>query len=288
MLRLCSILSTFLLALAIAAPAAAKKNKKSDAASSAQGDASGQSTSDKVSSKLGADSDDRAGSKSSKKSKKKKKEEPKAEEPAKTETPAAEPAKEPTPEPDSWEKPPVEQEKPVGPAPKAIEKPKGDGRNWSAGLILGWSFLTDRRSGGADPYGLGFGIRGGYSFDFKLYVGVFYMYYLGSTETGTTAQTGLNSDISQNYMQFGAEFGYDWWAGPVIVRPSLEIGPALLIGSTNGVTASITRLMFGPGINVTYPMDQWFIGGEGRANIVSSNNGYSSILLAVHGGLRFD
>jgi hypothetical protein len=39
---------------------------------------------------------------------------------------------------------------------------------------------------------------------------------------------------------------------------------------------------------VVHPMDGFFIGGEARANIVPSSNGVSGILLALHGGLRFE
>ncbi|MFI5307037.1 MAG: hypothetical protein ACHQ53_06790 [Polyangiales bacterium] len=194
---------------------------------------------------------------------------------------------------DGWEKPPMEQEKPIGPPPKVAEEPKiGDGKQWSAGLIAGWAFKTDRSTAnlGADPYGLGLGLRGGYEWDFKLYTGVFFMYYLGSSETGSTALVNVPSQRhSSSYMHFGVEPGYDWWLGPVILRPSLQIGVAMAFtdNSPAGGTTSVTRLMFGPGFTLIDPIGSFFIAGDARANLVPSNNGVSSILLAVHFGLRF-
>ena len=105
---------------------------------------------------------------------------------------------------------------------------------WSAGLLVGWGFETDRRSAllGADAYGLGFGLRGGYTLDMNLYAGAFAMYYLGGSQTGSNANTAdLTTSTSSSALLCGVEVGYDWWIGPLIVRPSLQIGP--FIGFTN-------------------------------------------------------
>jgi hypothetical protein len=301
--RLCSILATLSLALVVATPAFAdaphklgsdsasvsfgakktKKDAKKDKSAPADADKAGK---DKPAAE--ASGEDSSGDLDTLMSKKGKKPEPSADKGAASET-----EKPPADEnQDMWEKPPIEQEKPIGPPPKPVEKASGDGRRWSAGLLLGWAFKTDRSAAnlGADPYGLGFGIRGGYTFDFKLYTGVYYMYYIGSSESGSSARVNVPAQQhAANYMQFGAEGGYDWWVGPVIIRPSLQIGAALAItdNSASGATTSVTRLMFGPGFTVIAPIDSFFIGGEGRANLVPSSNGVSAVLLGVTAGLRF-
>lgn len=282
MLRFCSTLGTVLLALAVASPAFAdnkKKKKKSDE--------SAQETPAPSEDKSGGGEDlDSLMQKSKDKPDKRG-----AAGGGSGEASGGGEAKSDTPIGDSWERPPMEEEKPHGPAPKAEEKPAGDGRPWAAGLILGWGFKTDRTFAqlGADPYLLDIGIRGGYTFDFKLYVGLFYEYFIGSSETGTSARVVSTSQTTHaNYMVFGPEVGYDIWAGPVIIRPSLELGPALAFTNVSGKTTSLVRMAFGPGIDVIYPWPGgFFLGGEARAKLVPSSNGVSAFLLALHGGLRF-
>ena len=245
-LRVCSILGTLLLALALTSPAFAEGDQ-GDEGSSADSDKGGSETAPDMS----------------------------------NETPS---------EPDTWEHPPAEKEKPVAPPPKPVEKPLGSDRPWSAALLLGYGFKTDRQTGGfgSDPYGLAAELRGGYSLDFHLYLGLFFSYYLGSSRSGTSAQlnTGVKNTTA-SYMQFGAEVGYDVWAGPVVLRPSLELGPAIAFSDASGATRSVTDMMFGPGITVFHPWEQFFLGGDGRF-VLASSDGVSAFLLALTGGMRFE
>jgi hypothetical protein len=274
MLRFCSTMGTVLLALSLTSPALAKKKKKTsdDSAESSQSSDSGSSKKKGKSDSASSGSSEGEGTTAA--------------------SGSGEAEKAPAMADDSWERPPMEEEKPIGPPPKPVEKKAGDGRPWSAGLLVGWAFKTDRSTSGlgADPYGFGFGIRGGYTFDFKLYVGLFYMYYLGSSTNSSCGRscTSINLTPSANYMQFGAEVGYDVWAGPVIIRPSLEFGPALALTDVSGTSTSVTRAVIAPGLTIVHPMGGFFIGGEGRANIVPSANGISALLVAVHAGLRFE
>jgi hypothetical protein len=157
-------------------------------------------------------------------------------------------------------------------------------------LIVGWAFQTDRRTTGfsADPYGLGAGLRGGYSFpELNIYAGVYFMYYLGSAVTGSSQYVN-NAEIttSASYMHFGGEIGYDWSVASVILRPSLQLGAGLVFTDVPNTTSPIGDFMFAPGVTVIHPWDDYFLGGDFRANIVTGN-GSSSILLAVTGGMRF-
>jgi hypothetical protein len=281
-LRLCSILGTLLLALSVTSPAFAKKKKGDDSSEKAT---SGSSSAKK--SKKGKKADDSSESSDSAASDK-----PATTDTSKTDDLGSAEPQEVASEPSSWERPPEEKEKPAAPPAPPPEKPKGSDRPISAALFAGWGFKTDRQTNNigsaADPYGIGAGLRGGYSFDFHLYVGVYFQYFIGSSETGTSQAINTPKvDSSASYMQFGAEAGYDWWVGPVIVRPSLEIGEALAFASIGSVKRTVGDFMVGPGITVVHPWDNLFLGGEGRFLIVTGD-GTSAFLLAATFGMRFE
>lgn len=254
-IRLCSILVTSLLILSADPVAAAGKKKKGKRADTEQSE-------DKADKKSDAEGDEKS-----------------------------EDAEEEFVEPDSWERPPEEEEKPPPEAPKPVEKEVvGDGLPISAGLLLGWGLKTDRRTAdyGADPYGLSAGLRGGYSLDMGVYVGAYYIWYLGSSSEGQgSARTGgAFAESSASYMHFGAEVGYDAWIGPVIIRPSLMLGMALALLSRDGVHDTVGDLVLGPGITMVHPFDEFFIGGDLRGSIVTGD-GVSAVSLFATGGMRF-
>jgi hypothetical protein len=113
------------------------------------------------------------------------------------------------------------------------------------------------------------------------------MYYLGSAVTGESQYVNnATLTTNANYMQFGAEVGYDWWISSIVIRPSVQLGAALVFTDVPNVQSPISDFMFAPGITVFHPWDQWFLGGELRANVVTGD-GSSSMLLAVTGGMRF-
>lgn len=276
---LCSILGTLLALALIASPGAAQKKKKKAAedapAAGAEAEASGSGSIDSLMESATEKKED------------KKKKGKKAEEEA---APAEEekPAEEEVAEPDAWERPPMEEKAPpkeaVAPAPEPSNETP-----FSAALLLGYGFKTDRSTGGAgaDPYGFMAGLRGGYTFDFNLYAGVYFNYYLGSSKKAGSARVNLaETETSASYMQFGLEAGYDVNAGPVLFRPSLEIGMAIGFSDAGGETASVSDIMFAPGATLVYPIDDFFIGGDLRANIVTGD-GVSGVTLAATGGLRF-
>jgi hypothetical protein len=201
---------------------------------------------------------------------------------------ATEPMDEPI-ESDLWERPPADAEKPAPPLRKVEKRVVGDGRPISVGLVVGWAFLTDRKVDrfGADPYGLALGVRGGYSFDFQLYAGLFYSYYLGETRSGQTARTGLMATSTAHYMQFGIEAGYDVWAGPVVMRPSMQIGAVLGFTTKQNTQSPLGAVLLAPGVTVIKPWGGFFLGGDMRLNIVAGD-GNSAFVVAINGGLRFE
>jgi len=282
-LRVCSILGTLVLALSVTSPAFAKKKKGDDSSENAtSGDSSAKKKKAKKSDAADAAPAEASASDTASQTKKP------------DDTLGTGEAQE-TPDSNTWERPPAEEEKPAAPPPKPVEKPKGSDRPISAALFAGWAFKTDRQVGfvgvSADPYRFGGGLRGGYSFDFHLYVGLYFSYYIGESTSGQSQATGLSSTGSASYMQFGAEVGYDWWVGPVIVRPSLELGEALAFtsGTAAGINVKKTvgDFMAGPGLAIVHPWDNVFLGGEGRFLIVTGD-GVSAFLLAATFGMRFE
>jgi hypothetical protein len=309
-LRGYSILGTLLLALSVASPAlAAGKGKKkssdsTDAASSSaakEGDDKADSASeDKAETKAEARKAKRDKKKKGKKGKadeEKATEEAKADEKAGTEggsdalgTSAASSEQAEMPDPNVWEKPPEEKEK-----PKPVDTPApvvemGDNRPWSAGLAAGWGVKTDRATGGfgADPYAFAAGVRGGYAFDFDLYIGIWFNWYLGTSSTGSQARSILGEKTTRaNYWQFGVDVGYDWWIADIIIRPSMQLGEAIAVTDATGETRAIGDFMLAPGMTVIYPWDNLFLGGELRGNIVTGD-GVSALLIAAQFGMRFE
>jgi hypothetical protein len=206
----------------------------------------------------------------------------------------AEPAEEPVEEPDAWERPPVEEEAPpeAAPAPPK-EEPHGDGRHLSLGLLIGYGFEHDGTFG-SNPYGLGFGLRGGYTLDFGLYVGGTFSYFLGTSDEGNSGggsgTTGGAIEQSSNYMQILAEVGYDIWISKLVIRPYMGMGVGMAFLDSTGTAAlyasPVSSFSFAPGASIFYNIDSVFIGGDVRFNIMGGN-GVTGTVLSAFGGMRF-
>lgn len=197
-------------------------------------------------------------------------------------------------EPDPWERPPKDEE----PAPKAkpvarVATPAGDGRDLQIGLAIGYGFQTSAGSYAENPYGLGFGLRLGYTLEMGLFVGLGGSYFLGGTQDNNTVAGSPSAQDSNSIsaLTFGPEIGYDAWLGPVIVRPSLEIGGLITFQSNDtnfsGQTSSDTAMYLAPGVTVIVPMDEFYLGGDGRF-VIPIGEGDGTFALLLVGGLRFD
>ena len=90
-----------------------------------------------------------------------------------------------------------------------------------------------------NAYAFGLGLRGGYTFPFKLYVGGRAGYYFGrdgwshyrpggsvnvSDGFNEIGAEGGNIVDSQSVLHFGPEVGYDFVLGPIVLRPSMPAG----------------------------------------------------------------
>jgi hypothetical protein len=157
----------------------------------------------------------------------------------------------------------------------------------SAGVLLGDGF--------GDWYGAGLGIRGGYTLPMRVYVGGTFVYHFGTSPqypgySGTT-----------KVLYAGPEGGYDIAVGPVLVRPGLGLGLALLQGNrpdcmtTSAGTRCTTvddsqaRFSLWPGVMGAYPIGNFFLGADARYVIVmgEGSGDVSAFSLFLTGGMVF-
>jgi len=153
-----------------------------------------------------------------------------------------------------------------------------DGKPISVGLLLGYGISFEE----GNPWGLGFGLRGGYNLD-AIFLGGRFVYYLG--------------EDNFNLWELGIEGGYDIPAGPVIIRPGIGLGIAHISIDIPDSVASVlmeediseTNPYLAFGASVLYDIDeQFFIGGDGRIQIVIGDNGDgTALIILANGGMRF-
>jgi hypothetical protein len=164
----------------------------------------------------------------------------------------------------------------------------GGGKPISVGLLLGYGISLED---GGNPWGIGFGLRGGYNID-AIFLGARFVYYVGESEEAG----GLES--SANIWELGIEGGYDIPAGPVIIRPGIGLGianfsveaevPDPFGTGTTTVDASETELYIALGGSVLYDIDeQFFVGGDMRLQLVFAEETVKSLIILANGGMRF-
>ena len=191
-----------------------------------------------------------------------------------------------------WERPPPDEE----PPPQEEVKPKRalmppDGRPLQVGLGLVYGLETEARPRqGVNSYGLGFALRGAYTLDFGLSVGVTSAFFLGGTvEQGSGTGQALEG-ASVNSFMFGAEAGYDLWFGSFLLRPSVELGSILTFSSRDSATEggrTWFSLYFGPGLTGLFMLSEsLYIAGDFRIPLAMSDAD-STMTFTVTGGLRF-
>lgn len=162
---------------------------------------------------------------------------------------------------------------------QAMEPSPTDGHYSGAGL-LGYGFN--------DGYKLGIGARGGYTLPSNFYVGGTLVYHLGSS------QSTAFGDLKYNIAYFGAEGGYDFVAGPLVVRPYIGVGYAVLSASFAGISASSSSVALWPGATALYPMGNLLLGVDARfviagstASTDGSSQGFSALGLFATVGYQF-
>lgn len=162
------------------------------------------------------------------------------------------------------------------------------------GIDLGYGIYAGDENGDVNPYGLGFGVRGGYTLDFGLYVGAAFHYYLGFTEK--VELPGIATfEVSGNIYKFGAELGYDVGLGPqFVLRPKLGIGYGIATVEAEGSSSSEGGLAFTPGLQGLYSLGQAFLSADVRYNIFNikpdgapESADMSGLLLGIGAGITF-
>lgn len=196
-------------------------------------------------------------------------------------------------EADPWEAPPEDEEAPPGaPVEAPKESMRGDGRPLQLGLAIGYGFETEKSKYGSDPYGFGAGLRAGYTLDMGVFVGFASTYFLGSTQgddnIGGVVRPAVENSVSA--LMIGFELGYDVWLGPVIFRPSAELGVLLTFSSYDvrtGLASTRGGMYISPGATVLVPIGEFYLGGDGRLPL-AVGEGQSTFTIMAIGGLRFD
>jgi hypothetical protein len=109
-----------------------------------------------------------------------------------------------------------------------------------------WGFATPDDNPMADhftssnPYALGIGLRGGYTFRFKLYVGAYITHHFGKdgaavydanpnrqgfgVNNWNIGTAGGTITTTTSSTEFGAQVGFDLSNGPIVLRPYLQDG----------------------------------------------------------------
>jgi hypothetical protein len=160
-----------------------------------------------------------------------------------------------------------------GPAdqpPREQARPRR-GKPISLGLLLGYGIELDDL--GVNPWGIGFGARGGYNAG-PLFLGGRFVFYLGEDPS--------------NIWELGLEGGYDVKSGVVTVRPGLGFGLANLVVDAPGVD-STTDAYLAPGLSLLLDVSRdIFVGVEGRVQfILAEPDGFEAIIVLGNLGMRF-
>lgn len=182
-------------------------------------------------------------------------------------------AQEPAAAPDAQESAAVE---PAARAQKPI----------SLGLLLGYAL--DFEEGDVNPFGFGFGLRGGYTLNMGLYLGGHFVYFLGES------YDMAGGEASINVITIAAEVGYDLNLQPIVIRPSLLLGLGLssvsvkmeAMGVSMDESETETDLFLGPGASVIYPLDGFFIGADLRFLLVMAEESITGMSIMVNGGMN--
>jgi Outer membrane protein beta-barrel domain len=162
-----------------------------------------------------------------------------------------------------------------------------DGLNLYAGIVGGYSATVDQPEGVADPMGLAIGARAGLTLPTtSVYVGGLFLYHVGDSVSLGTGGAELSSS---SYM-LGAEGGYEWSLGPLVLRPSLGLGLFSRSESVEGPIVGVNwegsddneAFYLSPGLNALITLGL-LLGAEVRYNAVLGDPRDSISLLATIG-----
>jgi hypothetical protein len=142
----------------------------------------------------------------------------------------------------------------------------------------------------ANIYSLGAGVRGGYTLDAAVYMGLSFDYFLGSTADGFEGE-----EYSGKAWQLMAEGGYDIGLSPTIVlRPQLGFG---MVGwslercftrlGEECESESASDVAMAPGAVGLFELGGFFLSGEMRYDIIFGDPTQSALFIGVGAGMAF-
>jgi hypothetical protein len=170
----------------------------------------------------------------------------------------------------------------------------------TVGVGVGYGVYTgDEMGADFNPYGIGFGVRGGYTLPANVYLGGLFEYYLGATE-----EVEGVGEFSANIYQIMFEGGYDLGLGPTaVIRPVLGIGYSTVkaescveeqtipgLGTFGGGCQDTgdSKLGIAPGAVALLDFGSVFGMGAVRYNHIFVEDGNAdAILLTVGAGMKF-
>lgn len=165
------------------------------------------------------------------------------------------------------------------------------------GVTLGYGIYTgDDLGGDTNPYGLGFGVRGGYTLDMNVHVGASFEYFLGASKDVP------GGSYSVNVWNMMLEPGYDLGVGEnMVLRPQLGLGmshvkaegcvtlpPPIGTGSETCNDNGDTKFALAPG--AMFLMDFGGIYGMGGLryhHIFLDNGNADALLINIGAGMTF-
>ena len=150
------------------------------------------------------------------------------------------------------------------PAPPATPKSV-----WTVELRGGYAGAF---STGVSHLGMGEGLAVGRTFDFGLHRELEGFHFEGSRQSAADSTEKYVASYQSFAVQSGA--GWEFRAGPVRLRPGVELGAAIVTGHTKLGTLTlhddVTRLMFGPAFAAWVPLAMVRLGVEGQGLFVPS------------------
>jgi hypothetical protein len=164
-----------------------------------------------------------------------------------------------------------------------------------AGLLGGYGFTPEKHV--VQPYGFGLGAAAGLTLPvIPIYLGARLLWFAGDTghPAATTSTTGTGTsvsvELSQSYLTYGIDLGYDAELGPLVLRPGLGIGSARL--NSNSADANGFKMKFNdstlyisPALALLFKPGLLYVGAEVRYLGMTEKAHLSGIALLAHFGL---
>jgi hypothetical protein len=177
----------------------------------------------------------------------------------------------------------------AGIAGASAAEPKVDGFDVVGNV--GYGTATDNYTAAevkGDPFGFMLGVDAGYTFRFKLRLGLIYTHGFGRDSEGTRSGTGgAESPVQTHHRSdmMGGTVGYDWLLDPIRLRASLDAGVGVFIRTTDaGDLPTGIILLAAPGFAALWQLGPLELGAGLKYYLLSSGPGFSGSLMA---GARF-